>query len=87
MDETLHVFQSAVDNDNVNIAESFIADVTFVRRKIVSNYKKPPVKNAESKGFEATVFLIFTDVSNWTSEVVVLPVVPNTGPVRLLFYL
>ena len=81
----------SVDNDNVNIAESFKADVTFVRRKIVSNYKKPPVENAESKGFEATVFLMqvkqyacpnhfgrFTDVSNWTSEVVVLPVVPNT---------
>ena len=81
------VIQS-VDGDNVNIDENFKDDVTFIRRKMVSTYKKQPVENGEMRGFEATVFLMnvkqyachlgsFTDVSNWTNEVV-LPVVPNT---------
>ena len=79
----------SVDGDNVNIDENFKDDVTFIRRKMVSTYKKPPMENGEMRAFEATVFLMnvkqyachlgsFTDVSNWTNEVVVLPVVPNT---------
>ena len=93
-DPTLKRFLSSkvirsVDGENVNIDDNFIDDVTFIRRKKVSAYKKRQMENGDKRGFEATVFLMnvkqyacrlgsFIDVSNWTSEVVVLPVVPNT---------
>ena len=79
----------SVYEDNVNIAESFKSDVTFIRRKIIKTYKKKTMENGEMRAFEATVFLMnvkqsachlgsFADVSNWTSEVVIQPEIPNT---------
>ena len=72
----------SVDEDNVNIAESFKSDVIFVRRKIIKTYKKK--NHGEMRAFEATVFLMnvkqyachlgsFADVSVWNSEVVIQP--------------
>ena len=81
----------SVDEDHVNIAESFKADVTFIRRKIGSTYIKVQEENEESPAFKAFVYLVkvkeyavpnrfgrFTQVSNWREEVVIQPKVPNT---------